>query len=170
MRELERQAALGDTVAQARLDRANERIEDPPEYGWIEISGETFAIEDVRSDSPMDGLAEIETREGESFILAPDSETAGNCAALYWREMAEHDPQELVAIVGEQNLVAWAIGQPAGPGLVSVTSFEEWLGLWVDTPEEQWACYDGEERDIDSVSEELTEEVGFTPTVAYRSN
>lgn len=65
---------------------------------------------------------------------------------------------------------AWALGNPAGPGSTQVESLEEWLDLWLDTPEEEFASYDGEEVEASEADEELIEELGFTPAVAYRHN
>jgi hypothetical protein len=62
------------------------------------------------------------------------------------------------------------MGQPAGPGSNQVSSLSEWLDLWLSTPEEQWAGYDSEENPAENPSPALEEELGFIPTVAYRSN
>jgi len=83
--------------------------------------------------------------------------------------MAENDPSEFTCIVGEQTLVAWALGQPASPGNVSCSSLTEWLDLVATVPEEEWAGYDHQERTVDRVGK-LASELGYTPTVAYRSN
>jgi hypothetical protein len=74
--------------------------------------------------------------------------------------------------VGEENLIKWAMGESAGPGNHKVTSMNDWLDLWLDTPEEHFAGYDGAEIDIDAgdVGQELIDELGFTPEVAYRHN
>ena len=72
-------------------------------------------------------------------------------------------------MIGESTLVAWALGQYAGPGSTQVCSLEEWLELWLDTPEEHFAGYDSTQRDVERVGT-LRDELGFTPTVAYRHN
>lgn len=132
-------------------------------------------------------LPEVETDSGD-FLLAESSESAGEKAREYWADMVENDPQEFTCMVGEETLLKWALGQFAGPGSTQVQSLEEWLDLWLDTPEEQWASYDGEEREVLNYEEfcaqtgqemeegeedsdkELLEELGFIPTVAYRSH
>lgn len=131
----------------------------------IKINGELFTVSKV-----YDGdLPEIETEEGESFILAEDSEEAGKKAREYWENLAQDDPKEFTCMVGEETLVQWGLELPAGPGYNKVRSLQDWLDLWLNTPEEQWAGYDSEEREVDRVGN-LSTELGFTPTVAYRSN
>ena len=72
-------------------------------------------------------------------------------------------------MVGEKTLVAWGLRQYAGPGSTQVKSLEEWLDLWLDTPEEHFASCDSEEREVSRCGK-LREELGFIPTVAYRHN
>lgn len=135
---------------------------------WIEIEGEVFQIDDVYLyEYSYLPLVRIGRRE---FYVARDAQEAGEAARRYWADMASDDPREFTAIVGSDALIAWALGQPHGPGMVAVTSLEEWLDLWLDVPEENWAAYDGHEREIDAVSGELEDILGFTPTVAYRNN
>jgi hypothetical protein len=109
--------------------------------------------------------------------VAETSEKAGEKAKLYWADMAEHDPSEFACLVGEETLIKWGMGQPAGPGSSKVRSMKEWLNLWVGTPEEQWASYDGKERTL-YINKPLAEELGFDwngdeewmPVVGYRCN
>ena len=135
-------------------------------------------------------LPMIETEEGPEFYLAENTEEAGKAARKSYAGMAEKDPRELTALVGEETLVEWALGHSAGPGSTGVSSLEEWLDLWLDTPEEEFASYDGIARDVeavdsiptdeaerpeaalesDCVNPELVQELGFWPTVAYRHN
>jgi len=132
----------------------------------IKIDGTLYHVKAIHE---FGSLPEIETDEGEDFILALDSGDAGKAARDYWRDMAENDPTEFTCMVGEKALIAWALGQNYGPGSIGVNSLEEWLDLWIDTPEEHFASYDGVERDVDRVGQ-LADDLGFTPTVAYRSN
>lgn len=104
------------------------------------------------------------------FYVAESTEKAGEAARRYWVDMAENDRGEFACIVGAENLVAWALGESAGPGSTHVHSLEEWFDLCATVPEEQWASYDGTELDVDEVSEALAEKLGFVPTVAYRHN
>jgi len=114
-------------------------------------------------------LPTIETETGEEFYLARDFNEAGEAARKYWEDLAQDDPKELTCLVGEKVLVNWGLGMSDGPGSTAVNSLEEWLDLWLDTPEEQWAGYDGRELMVDRVGT-LINELGFRPTVAYRYN
>jgi hypothetical protein len=103
-------------------------------------------------------LPMITLEGGMEYYIAPSSERAGEQARDYWREMAENDPQEFAALVGEETLVSWASGQYAGPGSTHVQNLEEWLDLWLTTPEECWASYDGTEEEC-SINRNVAEEL-----------
>ena len=118
----------------------------------IKIDGTLYHVKEIHE---FGSLPEIETDEGEDFILALDSGDAGK--------------SEFACIVGESTLVSWALKQWAGPGSSQVQSLDDWLDLHLDVPEEHFASYDGVERDVDRVGQ-LADDLGFTPTVAYRSN
>ena len=132
----------------------------------IKIDGEEYEIDKVHDYGtlPMVEIGDME------FYLAEDSTEAGLKAREFWADMADNDEKEFVCMVGEKNLIAWALGNSAGPGSTAVNSLDEWLDLWLDTPEEHFASYDGSECDVDEADEELIDEIGFTPTVAYRHN
>lgn len=132
----------------------------------IRIDGELYNVSNV-----YDGgyLPMIETEEGCDFYLAEDSEKAGEAARKYWEDMANDDPSEFRAIIGDEALVAWALGQPYAPGSVSVNSLNEWLDLVATVPEEEFAGYDSQEREVNRCGI-LANELGFMPTVAYRHN
>jgi len=133
----------------------------------IKIGGAIFNVSETRS---MDGnLAEIETEEGEHFVLAESSEAAGEAARARWADMAKNDKHEFVSMVGEEAILDWARGEYGGPGTSKVASLEEWLDLYLDAPAEEFAGYDGEEREVERVGN-LRTELGFTPTVAYRTH
>jgi hypothetical protein len=110
------------------------------------------------------------TFDNRDYYVAESTEAAGEAARQYWKELAESDPKEFACMVGEETLVNWALGQYAGPSSTQVKSLDEWLDLWLDTPEEEFAGYDGEEVEVNDADNELIEELGFTPTVAYRHN
>ena len=118
---------------------------------------------------------DIETDQGD-YKIFDTREEAGEQAKEYWRDMMENDPSEFTCIVGEENLIKWALGQSAGPGTSKVNSVQEWLDLWLDLPEEQWASYDGTERSVDSMNNnlrrELEEHFSFEvhELVVYRTN
>jgi len=133
----------------------------------ITIDQEEYEIDKVITDSY--GLPMIEIGNME-FYVAESSEEAGIKARERWQDMAENDKKEFICIVGEEALIAWCLGESYGPGSTAVNSLEEWLDLWLDTPEEEFASYDGVECEVEDADDELIEELGFTPTVAYRHN
>ena len=144
----------------------------------ITINQETFTVESVRDLGFSNAtLVEIETEEGEDFILATSREDAGKVARERWEDMAYNDPSEFCCLVGDENIILWALGQYAGPGSVQVKSLQDWFDVIADHPEEEFAGYDGEERDIDSISPELADHLidEFDLSingegVAYRTN
>ena len=169
IRTLEREAASGDDAATLRLLRARERA-DGFDNESIVIDGETFAEASLGYEI-SEGVHSITFGDDpREYIVAESAEVAGQAARARWAEMAEHDPAEFRCMVGDQALIAWALGQPAGPGSTKVTSLDAWLDLHLDTPEEEFAGYDGEHCDVERVGSELADELGFVPTVAYRTN
>ena len=131
----------------------------------ITIDGEEYEIESV-FDNGL-GVKCIDAGDTE-WNVAENAEEAGKAARQYWVDKAENDQQDFICLVGADNLVSWAMGNWAGPGSVSTESLEEWFDLWLDIPEEQWGGYDGMECTVDKCSEDLEDELGFMPTVAYR--
>ncbi len=113
------------------------------------------------------GMVTIGKRE---YYVFEDESEAGDAARKYWEDLAQDDPSEFACLVGEKTLVAWGMGQYSGPGSTQVKSLSDWLDLWLDTPEEHFASYDGNSCDVDECDSELEEEIGFKPTVAYRHN
>jgi hypothetical protein len=119
---------------------------------------------------------EISVGPSHRYIVFENSEEAGKAAREYWKEMAEYDPKEFTAIVGEDTLVNWALGHSAGPGSTHVRSLDEWLDLSLDCPEEHFASYDGLEVDCE-ISRALAEELSidcpkkakWIKAVAYRA-
>ena len=106
----------------------------------------------------------IET-DGAEYIVFTDVEEAGKQARDYWEALAQNDPKEFSCLVGEETLIQWGMGHFAGPGITKVKSLKEWLDLWLDTPEERWASYDGNEVSFECKHPDLDH---FT--VAYRTN
>lgn len=157
---MELKDAVDDMIEQIR-----DRVEDQM---WCIIDGEIVDVDSV-TDANDECPAMIDEGRRDWYI-DEDAESAGKRARASWASMAENDPSEFTCMVGEGTLVKWALNQYAGPGSTSVRNLEEWLDLWLDTPDEQWASYDGNERDVEFCSEELESELGFKPTVAYRHN
>jgi hypothetical protein len=150
---------------QDQITEAEDRLADDL---FLSIDGEIYEIDTVHSTRysylPMLDCGSTE------FYVAADSSEAGEAARKYWEDMAENDPKEFACIIGEETLIQWGLGRSAGPGSTHVRSLQEWLDLSLDVPEEQWASYDGNEREVDWVSPALETELGFLPEVAYRHN
>jgi len=134
------------------------------------IDGEVCKVKEVVN---YGYLPMIELEDGRDYYIAKDKDEAGEKAREYWEEMAENDPEEFAALVGEKTLVSWALGQYAGPGSTKVQNLDEWLDLWLDTPEEQWASYDSQEKDC-RLNLNLITELGWEDNevnaVCYRHN
>lgn len=107
----------------------------------------------------------IELENGEGYILFKDSESAGDVARMYWKDMVQDDPEEFKSMVGAEILLAWCLGQRAGPGSTAVSSLEEWFDLVASIPEEHFATYDNTEREFKCDHPDFVEY-----TVAYRTN
>lgn len=142
----------------------------------MQIGNETIDIEEVTDIADYGAGMFLVTIGRKEYYIAKSHEVAGDAARAYWESLARDDPLEITALLGEKNLVAWALGLPASPGSTQVTSLEEWLDLWLDTPEEHWASYDGEERDFNispGEAEKIEIEFGIElpqEGVAYRHN
>lgn len=92
------------------------------------------------------------------FVLARDSNAALDAAVERYKEM---DDEELVAIIGLENIVAsFRAGR-------DIADFFDYSGI---SAEQEWATADGNEIDVSEVSPALIEALGFTPSVAYRNN
>ena len=138
----------------------------------ITIDGETHEVNKVYEHG---SLPMLELDNGHEYYIAESAELAGEKAREYWEDLAQDDTKEFVCMVGQETLVSWALGQYAGPGSTQVKSLNEWLDLWLDTPEEHWASYDGEEKEARGPSYELLDRLGLdydheNPWVAYRHN
>ncbi len=151
-------------------------------------------------------------QEGRStqYILFENDEAAEEAAAERWNDMAHNDAQELIALVGADEIVRlWAQGSTledyvsenvtadgefgCGETSLDVTGMleyvkQEWPELeeWID--EQAESCgYDYSTLDTDAEAEdedaedkdrivellliwqELLDELGFTPTIAYKN-
>ena len=132
-----------------------------------EIEGSRFFTvkEDDVSTNGIGGIAELPTGSyGTELHLFKDEEEAGEYARDYWKDFIESDPDSAVEMLGAKTLIAWALGQFAGPGTTQVRSLEEWLDLYKDAPDEH---FEYGPYDIEAIGENLVEILGFKPTVAY---
>ena len=110
-------------------------------------------------------LIEIPGKWGTNEVyLFRSREEAGEWVRQYWESRINDDPEDAIQFLGAETLVRWALGQPAGPGSSQVRSLQEWLDLWLDTPEEEL----GEEFEVVQVADDLVEKLGFLPKVAFR--
>ena len=119
-----------------------------------------FATGSRAEDRATIGWDGFFARDLADYHLFADSNVAGIAAREYWEDMVENDKLEFTCIVGEAALIAWALGEYYAVGSIECNSLEEWLDLWLDTPEEHWASYDGEEREC-YINESLPDEFDF---------
>lgn len=132
----------------------------------IEING---TVEEVGKVYNNWGYPMVEIGTQYYFIFE-DSEEAGKAAKEHWQNIAENDPDEFTCMVGKESLIAWGLGRYGGPGDEQVSSLEDWLNLWLRTPEKHWASYDGEEVEA-RINKNLQRELGFSNSVViYRHN
>lgn len=133
----------------------------------IEIDGEILEVESVNNYGPI----YLDLSDGTEWVIFETQEAAGAAAREYWEDMAQNDPREFTCMVGESTLVSWALGHYAGPGSTQVNSLEDWLDLWLDTPEEHFASYDSNEHAC-RINENLKDALDFDTKncVCYRHN
>lgn len=160
----QRRRRRGRRKKAGRRGRHRRRFAAGPEE--ITIDGETFEVYDVMKG----GYLPLVEADGQTFYVAEDLDSAGSAAAQRWRDMAENDPTEFRAMMGDEVLVNWALGKPAGPGSAKVTSLEEWLEVVSEAPEEEFASYDGYAREVEDVGEIAERKIGFSPDWAFRHN
>ena len=98
-------------------------------------------------------------------MLFKTREDAGQYARQYWEDYVECESSEdVVAILGAETLISWALGRSAGPGTSKVNSLEEWLDLYLDAPDEH---FEYGPYDIEAIGENLVEILGFKPEAAF---
>jgi hypothetical protein len=122
----------------------------------IVIDGEVKKVTEVHNR----GYKVLELDDKTEWYVFEDSDTAGKAAREYWEDMAANDPREFTCMVGEETLISWGMGRYAGPGSTQVTNLNDWLDLWLTTPEEHFATYDGSECTC-RMSKALMEELDF---------
>lgn len=111
----------------------------------------------------------IDCDNGCEYYIFEDSEAAGQAAREYWQDMKDNDKSEFRCIIGDERLVEWACGESDSFG---ISSFDEFLDIVETVPEEQWAGYDGCEIEVDSMNNNLKNELGYCDKTAviYRWN
>lgn len=136
---------------------------------WLENE----LVEVVRFHDNGFGGYFMECDNGCEYNVFPDRETAEKATSAYWRDMCKNDKREFIYLVGEKNLLAWAMGESAGPGYNKCNSLEEWFDGTEDCPEEMWAPYDGCEIEGVSFNKHFEDATGFDDRehiVLYRHN
>jgi len=99
-----------------------------------------------------------------SILMFKSEEDAGQHARSYWKDYIDSESsEEVVALLGAETLVAWALGRPGGPGSAKVNSLSEWLDLYVDSPDEHFEL----SFDVEAIGQNLIDIIGFKPAVAY---
>jgi hypothetical protein len=129
----------------------------------LKIDGELyegFTIE-TYSDLPM------LINGKEEYYLAKSTEAAGKVVRERWIDMQQNDKAEFRCLIGDERLIQWACDEYDSFG---IGSFDEFLDAVENVPNEELASYDSEECEVTEADEEAIEELGFTPTVAYRHN
>ena len=112
--------------------------------------------------------ARYELPDGREAWFFKEHSVIGKMIRNYWEEMIESDPEEFTNVVGIKNLASWALGRPAGPGYIQVSSLQEWLDLFLDLPEEEMCDHfrEGEIVEVKFSPPDVVESLGFVPTVA----
>ena len=130
-----------------------------------EIEGKRFFVISENDWWKVDHGVQAELNHNWTEIfLFKDEKAAGKHVREYWVDMVESDSESAVEMLGSENLIRWALGKLAGPGSTQVRSLEEWLDLHLDTPEEH---FENGPYCIEAIGENLIDEFGFKPTVAY---
>lgn len=135
--------------------------------GYVNIEDEILDVEVMQFG---DHNFMVRDRNREWYVFQ-DENVAGEAAREYYKDMAENDPYEIICMVGRDTLIQWGLGRSAGSGYNQVSSLMEWLNLWLDTPEELFASYDGNIL-TGTVSKDVMNEVGIASknVVFYRHN
>lgn len=94
------------------------------------------------------------------YYVAPSSEVAGDAVRARWRDMLDNDPREFRAIIGDERLIQWGMGDSDEFGISSADEFIERVG---EDPGEDLASYDGSEREA-RINLALAEELGWDNT------
>jgi len=133
----------------------------------------TLTVERVKWPNDIIQLLVIECVDGngkkEAYRIARDYAQAAKAAKYYWEYLAYNDMEFSIDQVSLDAIVRWAVGRYGGPpDYEKARSFSEWLDDVVGRdPGKTLAC-DGMEWNIEYISRDLVENLGFEPTLAYR--
>jgi hypothetical protein len=122
----------------------------------IKIGGKIYVVDRVE----YYGYLPMICAKGIGFYVAEDSDMADSAVQEYWYDMANDDPEELVALLGADQVIRFAF------------STGDDIDDWIESQEaaQFFGSYDGTSQDVDVCGRLLEEELGFVPTVAYRHN
>lgn len=93
----------------------------------------------------------------EDYCLARDRDTAGYVVRERWRDMRDNDRTKLRALLGDDRLIQWGLGESDSFG---ISSFDEFLERFGDSIEEELATYDGDEIEAE-VNIKLATRIGW---------
>jgi hypothetical protein len=137
---------------------------DPQDYEYqITIDGEVYDVFKVKPSLSYGGLPAVECY-GVQFYIARDSEHAGEAVKQYYRDMICDSPDEFKCIIGTETLISWGMGLWAGVA----RNLEGWLSVMARIPERHWGTHDLTEYEITQVSQDIVDDLGWVPSVAYR--
>jgi hypothetical protein len=126
----------------------------------------TIAIDSI-STTQFGAIVDLRDEGGNHICqlhLFKSEEEAGQEARAYWEEYIHGDREMATELLGVDTLLSWAYGELGGPGSVKVKNLEEWLDLYLETPDEH---FESGPYDIELIGENIVEELGFKPTIAY---
>ena len=129
----------------------------------LKIDGEEY--EDFKIETYSDLPILISGKK--EYYLAESTEAAGKIVRQRWVDMQQNNKKEFLCMIGEERLVQWGCDESDSFG---ISSFNDFLDAVENVPNEELASYDSEECEVTEADEEAIEELGFTPTVAYRHN
>lgn len=109
---------------------------------WLDGDDRPTLVEKINNYPWGDGDV-VEVEAGSMWLaVAKGWDAASEAVAEYWRDLISNDPKEFTAIIGEERLVVWALGQSDQYG---ISSLEEFIKVASNYPEEDLGLYDGVE-------------------------
>ena len=135
----------------------------------VKIDGQMMEVHKIYGEDAYD-LKIVEMMDRTEWYITTH-EKARQGIQNYWQWMADNDPGELKAMLGEERMIEWAIGQSDSFGISSFDEFKDIIG---DNPEEELGCYDGNECSVTRIgrlAEEMdVEDEDISEIYAYRRN
>jgi len=129
----------------------------------IEIDNVVYTVDNMYEDGYLYFLEISNSKDSESIFVTTDREYAGRVARKQYEDL---DKEDLIEIIGKDNLVSWAFGEPVQIGSTIMNSLEEWFQYLQDNPEESLSG-DGLEHKITNCSDNIIKQIKDTPKIAY---